>query len=120
MPIALEPSRTYRYVLKSDRDKPKEDQPFFEFRYLSGRAWKEVAAVADDLENSAGGAAAIDSMYAMIKPGLVNWGNMIDPEMAQEIPFDLDELDRLLTMKETRELLEAFQNQGVGAEELKN
>ena len=117
MPLALEPNATYRVILESDQDKAKP--PYFEFRYLSGREWKELSRKAEQLEAATTGAEAIDNTYDILKIGLVGWGNMVDPGSGREIPFKPNEIDALLTINETHELLEKFRNQAIDAEDKK-
>ncbi|HEW78612.1 MAG TPA: hypothetical protein ENH34_01405 [Phycisphaerales bacterium] len=118
MPLALEPNQTFKVVLESDKSKPKEEQPYFEFRFLSGRKWKELTR--KKIGKSKDGADALDKLFELLKSGLTGWGNMIDPDTGKSIDFDLKNLDRLLTMSEAGELLIKFQNQAVESNDLKN
>ena len=120
MPITLEPGRTFRVVLESDKAKPADQQCFFELRYLSGRDWKKVTRIADSIESSKDGAEAIDKIFEVLAVGLCGWGNLIDPESQKPIKYDPKELDRILTMTEANELLVKFRNQGIEACEVKN
>jgi len=113
MPIALEPGGVFRVVLESDKSKPKSKQPYFEFRYLSGREWKEFIQKQAKIKKAKDGIAALDRMLGLLAIGLVNWENMIDPETKKTIKFNIKEMDRLLTMSEAAELLVKSQNQGI-------
>jgi len=117
MPLALEPSATFRVVLRSDKGKSPE--PWFEFRYVSGREWKELTRETNRIIEAADGPAAIDAEFDLIRRGLVGWGNMIDPATGKEKPFDPAELDTLLTIGEAGELLARFRDQGIEVEDKK-
>lgn len=120
MPLVLEPEHTFKVVLESDKEKPEDKRPYFEFPYLSGRKWKEIARKAQAVRKSKTGEEAIDAVFELIRIGLVGWGNMTDPKTGKEIPFDKKELDSILTLKEANELLVKFRNQDVEAADLKN
>ena len=120
MPLILESGGTFKVVLESDKDKPEDKQPYFEFRYLSGRDWKKLADTADKIEQAKSGSAAIDVVFELLNMGLAGWGNMVDPGTGEEIAFDKDELERIVTIIEASELLQKFRNQGVEVEDLKN
>ena len=120
MPLALEPIKTFKVVLEIDKDKPESKQPYFEFRFLTGREWKEVARKADAREETESGVDAIEKIFEVLAFGLVGWGNMIDLKTKAEFLFNTDELDQLVTLKEANELLAKFRNQGVEANDLKN
>jgi len=119
MPIAVEPNKSFRVVLKSDADKPIESQPYFLFRYLSGRDWRSLTEKVNKLGDKDTGKSALDGIFDILQFGLVGWKNMIAPD-GQPILYDPAELDRLLTITESNELLIKFRNQGIEAEELKN
>lgn len=119
MPLALEPNETFKVVLEHDTKKAKEKQPFFEFRYLSGREWKKIAKQADKMEDSIDGAAAIDKVFDIIRSGLVGWDNMFGPD-GKKISYQPKELDRIVTLTEAQELLFKFRNQIPEAADLKN
>ena len=122
MPIALEPKNKFKVVLESDQKKAPDQQPYFEFKFLSGRDWKSLCAEADKLESKKfkGGADAIDAIFKLLGFGLVGWSGMIDPKTNKAIPYNLKELDRLLTIDEASELVQKFKNQGVEVDERKN
>ena len=99
MPKALDPDVKHRIVLESDRDKPKDKQPYFEYRSLTGREWRKVAEVADqdaDAMESSSGAEQLDMVYQTCSIGLVGWGNMIDPKTKKPIPFDVSKLEDVI------------------------
>jgi hypothetical protein len=134
MPIALEAGKNrFSYVLKSDRDKPADEQPTFIFRCLNLRRFKAAAAPLDAAPTS--GPAMVDNIIDAVGPVLVDWRNMNtnDPEIAEafgvtladngspvELPFSKDNLEVILDLAELRELLEAIMRGGVTEAELKN
>ena len=120
MPLALEPNETFRVVLESDKKKLPDKQPYFEFRFLSSRAWKTLTQKRAEIRKSASGDEAFDKLFEILSVGLVGWGNMIDPDTRQPIKFNKKDLDRLLTISELGELLVKFQNQGLEVDDLKN
>ena len=118
MPLALEPNRTFPVILETDQNKP-EPRPTFYFKYLSGREWKSVAELSDQLFGAASGAAAIDLIFGSLAKGLVSWENMVDPDTHDPIPFNVTELDSIITLTEAHELMEKFRNQGLEVEDKK-
>jgi len=72
MPLVLEPNSTFRVVLESDKPKPIEQQPYFEFKYLSGREWKKVAKIADSIEGSKDGESAGEGCSSLKRKSQLN------------------------------------------------
>ena len=118
MPLILEAKRTFKVVLETDKE--KENRPYFEFKYLSGRKWKEVADEADAIDDSGSGRAAIDQLFKCLQLGLVGWGFMTDPVTDEPIDYDPERLDDIVTIKEAHELLAKFRNQDFEADDQKN
>jgi len=104
MPRALDPDAVFALVLDSDADKPPESRPAFLYRPVTGREWRRLALIGDDIEGAASGVAALDALFASLRVGLAGWRNMRDPA-GNEIPFDPAELDALLDPREANELL---------------
>lgn len=100
MPRALEPNQRFSVVLDSDADKPAAVQPTFWFVSKSVRDFKATRerVLADDAAN------AWDATLSLLKTCLVDWTNMIDPTTGEAIPFNADELDRLVDFGEANEL----------------
>jgi len=107
MPIALDPDSTFEVVLESDQNKPKENQPTFTFRVLTGRDWLRVTQLSDKAET---GEDSVKLVYQSIQVGLVGWRNMVKPD-GSEIPFEPKDLDAILTPAEANEMLEHLMNQ---------
>ena len=110
MPTALEPNAVYEVVLESDSKKPKDVRPTFIFRYLSSRKWKEMARLSDAFEKDITGEGAIDTVFKAVKMGLASWRNMNRPD-GEEIEFDADMLEDIVTPAEALELMEAAVSQ---------
>ncbi len=104
MPRALDPDATFDVVLLSDRD--KEDPPTFTFRYLSNRDWRRLAKVYDSLDElgEEGIDALLDELEGVLKMELVGWRNLTDRD-GSPIPFKLDDLDRVVDVQESVELM---------------
>lgn len=120
MPIALEPGLVIRVSLEIDADRPEAERPYFECQVLSARAWKRIAGLmasfhdGDDVGETIGRVAELVDVLPV-----VGWGNMRDPLRGnREIPFNREDLDRLLTISEVMEL--AQKCRGLGADDLKN
>jgi hypothetical protein len=118
MPLVLEPDSHYDYVLDCDKSKPKEKQPTFIFRYLSSRKWREVAQLSDSFDKDDSGEAAIDAVFKAIKKTLAGWRDMNGPD-GEEIEFNADKLEDIVTPAEAMELLRAAVSQMPTAEDKK-
>ena len=106
MPLALDPKQRFKLVLKSDQFTPSEKQPRFVFHFLSGRQWKEAAAIDDQLAQGGSGVVqGLSQVCAALRIGLVDWENMIDGATGQPIPYDPADLDRIINLSEAFELL---------------
>ncbi len=106
MPRALEPGRVFDIVLESDKDKPKETQPAFQYRTLNGREWRKIASVQDRLETDESfnrASEVLDVIYDACSTGLVGWKNMVGPD--GPISFDPANLDLVVDPVEARDLL---------------
>jgi hypothetical protein len=118
MPLTCNPDSTYDVVLECDKHKEPDNQPAFVFQYLTGRKWKEVANLSDSFESASGGAAMLDLAFDTIKIALVGWKNLTNSK-GEEIPFNLNELDNILTMTEATELMQAAVSQNVTVDDKK-
>lgn len=102
MPRALEPNSRFPVVLESDEQKPAAKRPTFWCVSKSVRDW---IAKRDELLE-AGTTDAWAMTIELLKPVVVGWDHMIDPETNEPIPFDLDQLKRMLDFAEATELLD--------------
>jgi len=100
MPILTDPRAKIEYILKSDRDRPANDQGVFIFKILTAALWKKVAAHSDAFDKSQTGAETLDCAIAVIKEVLVGWRNL-------KLDFDLNKIEELLTPAEITELMQA-------------
>jgi hypothetical protein len=107
MPLALDPDATFDLVLATDQERPEESRPSFIFRFMANRHWKELAHVADHLDELGvqGIDAVLGRMEDVLKLGLVGWKNMVDPATRKVIPYDPQDFDRLVTPAEMSELM---------------
>jgi hypothetical protein len=104
MPLACDPAQTFDVVLDSDQSKPKELQPTFECRYLSGREWKKAAKEYDQITQSSSSGQVIDSLFDILATGVVGWRNMTSRK-GEPISYSRDALEDVLTPSEVYELL---------------
>lgn len=88
MPIALDPTRTFRYVLRGDRkdprdpkSEPKEDASWFELCSLTHGQSEKVNDVTEK--------DAFDGMTLALRFGLKGWGNFKDLD-GVDVPFETD------------------------------
>jgi hypothetical protein len=118
MPLALEPNATYRIVLKGDKNKPQEKQPWFEMKYRTARQMRELNTRIDKIRTIGPDNKSLDEIIAVLKEAIVGWGNVF--ENGVEVPFDIERLEDICTSNELGQLLAHFQFQGFTAEERKN
>lgn len=112
MPRALEPGATFDVVLDCDKDKPKETRPTFVYGALSGRQYRSMAELWDQLDAEKNWAAQCDLLFNAARTNLKNWRNMVDPESGNAIAFDAAELDRIIDVAEAHELIGALRTGG--------
>jgi hypothetical protein len=138
MPLGCRPGATFKVVLKSDMETTKAERPWFEFKHLSKSAWgdlvtetrKKIGAAFEEIETKIKedkeqkvriwAIETPDYTNLMLAAGLVNWGNIIDPDTGKPMPFDAENIDHIVTRAEAEELLAAFREQEFNAEERKN
>lgn len=109
MPRALDPNDTFDVVL--DSDKNKDPQPTFVFRAATGRQWRQMGIALDKPGVEVG--AYCDHLYDAVKTTLTNWHGMND------IAYDQEKLEDLITPIEAREILHKVLEQGVLSPEAK-
>jgi len=110
MPLALDPFETFEISLLSDKDKPEADRPMFRFRYLSLREWRKNAPLSEisDVEEISS-PKAVGEVLIAIRENLLDW-RVNDPS-GQPIPYNTEELDRILTLWEVWELFHLSRRQ---------
>lgn len=112
MPKLLDPDCTFDAVLVSDQ--AKSDPPTFVFRALSVRAFSRITQEYDRLEDSQSETEKMNTIVGALKEGLHNWRNM-------GRDFNLDEIDEILTIGESIELLEyMLAGQQIDGDDAKN
>jgi hypothetical protein len=104
MPICCDPNETFTIVLKSDQNKPVEQQPRFIFHYLTGRQWKECDRINEDAGKCKTNAEGYDMVISGVKLGLKGWENLTNRD-GEAIQYDPANLDLVLTISEAWELL---------------
>ena len=73
MPLAIDPNETFEVVLKSDQDKPRDEQTIFYFRYMSAREFIRTAAIGDmsrEDQEALGTAELVKRIFAAIHVNL--------------------------------------------------
>lgn len=107
MPLALDPNELFELSLSRDEQRFDEPatRPVFVFRFMTGREWKTVARLSESIEDSTGGAEAIEKVFEALATSLCGWRNVTDRQ-GEEIPFNASDLDLVLNPPEAVELLE--------------
>lgn len=99
MPISSDPQSTAPYWLACDADKPEETRPTFICRFMTRREHRRV----DELVKQAYASKKDDECFALLvdalRVGIVGWRNVKD-HAGNEIPFDLSNVDAVLTDRE--------------------
>jgi len=106
MPLILDSQTKYKIALKSDKKKPAEFRPCFVFQYLTTRSWRKVSELSDSFERSSNGITAIDTVFEILRIGLVGWENMKRAD-GTEIEYAPDKLEDILIPREATELMTA-------------
>lgn len=88
MAIAINPTQTFDYVLRADRELPAEEQTVWKLRGLSHR---ERAQVEDNLATQGGDGQLSfrigSQRLEILKAGLLGFENFLDAE-GRPVPFD--------------------------------
>ena len=119
MPLALDKNKTFRVVLQSDKDKQEDKQPYFIYRYLTGKQWRKLATLQDSMEDCNTGEKAVDCIYEAAATGLIGWGNMVDGDADSFISFDVDKLQEVIGPIEAQELIQRILMQTPNSEDKK-
>jgi hypothetical protein len=108
MPIINDPRIKREYILKSDRDRPQQEQTVFLLATLAVDKWKELASAYDRFSNSevaCDGPQMIDEAVNGVKLILTGWRNFVVD--SKEITYQPEAIERYLAMTEIVELLTA-------------
>ena len=112
MPLALDTEQTFDRVLESDKDKPEDKRPTFTFRFLSNREWKQVAKLADNIQDLQDKdlEPLLTEVENGLRVGLVGWRNMVNPQTGKPIPYNPENLDMIINPAEMWELVFKVRN----------
>lgn len=77
MPLALEPSQTFSFALKSDEAKPEAERPTFRFRFLSGRDYRQMGEELDDIDKLTSAVERRAGICVLLHKALAGWSNMV-------------------------------------------
>jgi len=116
--LATDPKATYKVTPFYYKELPENEQPVFEFKYMSVREWKKCSAISDKFETCKSGAEGIDIAIAIIKPNLVDWQNVTDSD-GNQIEFDPELIEDIFTPGEITELMQWVINQTPNVEDKK-
>lgn len=113
MPRALEPGGSFDVWLESDKDKPLDERPTFQFRHMHARDWRKTVETAD-AHLDGGDLKQLDDTFEAIRISLIGWRNM-------GIDYDAGELDAVLDPQEALEVLRSVLRGGrLSADEKKD
>ena len=91
MPLCLDPSKTYRIVLRSDEG--KNPAPAFVCRYLTGREQMRMAEMLDDAQPNESWFGCIARVFDAVRPGVVKLegmdGKAVEDVIGLEEAFEL-------------------------------
>ncbi len=103
MPVGLDPQETFDYVISTDRAKEEKLRPTLIFHYPTAREQRKVAHLFD----SAAEARTVEESFMRradaVRVLLVGWNNFRDRH-GNDIPFDPDELEAVLSDHDMTEL----------------
>jgi hypothetical protein len=97
MGLAVDTEKTFELYLQSDTDIPEDKRPTFIFRFPSHRKYMQTEALVIKTQSETDGLKFFEMAIEAISINLVNWKNI-------NHPFDLKELDNILTPLEIMEL----------------
>ena len=103
MPLATNPKAICELVLKSDEDKPSDEQPKFHYHYLTGLQQLDLAEKLDGLETSGLGTVALKKIFDAARTELVGWTNIYNKQR-EAVEFDPNKLEEIIGMSEASEL----------------
>jgi hypothetical protein len=103
MPVGLDPTETYRYVISTDRTKPEGEQPALIFHYPTCRETRKIANLLDESERATTLDEGITKRCEAIRVILVGWEHFNDRK-GNAILYNPDELDDVLSDADFTEL----------------
>lgn len=110
MPRSLEPGTRLPIVL--DADVGKDPCPTFYAKSLSVRMFREGVGALQTIQSATDKAEVMFSAFSTLRPAIVGWSGMIDPDTGREIEYDPERLDDLLDIEEAMELIRKIMESG--------
>lgn len=122
MARALDPNRTFDYILEEDRSQPKEKQTVFHLKVLSAR---QLASLEDEMAVVKLGQKGEMQMNTgshvlkVLEIGLVGWENLLGSNNGEHIPYNKDQVNRFDYLRPDwrREIANAITEQNALSEE---
>jgi hypothetical protein len=99
--LAISPRQTFPHVLKPDREMPRSRQTRFYLRFLAAGEAAEYRKLSETKEPAPGD--LLKKLFAALRRIVADWAGVVD-EDADDVPFDPDSLERVLTAEEAWEL----------------
>jgi hypothetical protein len=103
MPVGIDPSEIYPYVISTDRSKPKEEQPTLLFYYPTCSEVRQIANKFDASNTAATVDESIKLRCDAMRIILCDWKNF-KRRNGDPFPYDPTKLDEILTDTDFTEL----------------
>ena len=105
MPLSIDPNATFRIVLDSDQG--KDPEPAFIYRYLTGKEWRKLARLTEEMAQPSGITESLDKIYEAVLIGFHGWENIT--KFGKE--FKDCTLEDLLSPAEAQEIIAKIMTQ---------
>jgi len=124
VPIGTRPNKNWEYILESDKDLPKDEQPVFICRYISLGGSEDglnliVSMTSLDDDNLNAMPELIKQISGIISDNLVGWRNMNGLEFPDTKAQVKSIVRDMLSLEEAIELAGAISKQGFDSEDKK-
>jgi hypothetical protein len=106
MPIINDPRVKLSHILKSDQDRPENEQTIFYFRVITASEFKKFAEIYDRIAGSETGPGVVDDAIKKVDDAVTGWENF--KINGKEISYASGKIAGLLIMEEIIELLTAI------------
>lgn len=110
MPRSLEPNSRLVFVLECDKDKTPQPRAFG--RTLSISQSRSLMRAMDAMRSATTADARIDTALDAVMTVVTGWENMIDPDTGEAILFSREALERVYSIDELAEILNAAAGDG--------
>lgn len=110
MPRSLEPGSRLVFVLECDRDKTPQPRAFG--RTLSIGQSRGLMRAMDAMRSATTADARIDTALDAVMTVVTGWENMIDPDTGEAILFSREAMERVYSIDELAEILNAAAGDG--------